>query len=784
MNESTMQNDTEIRRIPLRDLEPSDRNARTTAAPADAMRELEASLEAHGLLENLVVRARDDGKTFQVVGGGRRLQALRTLAKKRRSRFRATTPIPCRVMPDDAVDEEISAAENTVRVNMHPVDEFTAFHTMLERGLTAREIANRFGLTARTVQRRLRLGGVAPEILGHARDGRLTLDQLEAFAATPDRARQLDVWSKMRDSAGYSPSAGWIRNELQRDLVSAASARARFVGLKAYKAAGGTVEEDLFAAEDDRSVLIRDVKLLSELASKKLQSARRKLGDGWRWIDTILDAPWDVARQFGRVKGKPEPPTDAENARLAELTAEIDRLKQAAYGLADDRAGDAERDRLKAGIEKLETDANTLDDEMHSHESYSAELMACSGCIVTIDGEGGLLIHKGLVRRQDEHLVPAPPPPGAATSPAGPAAETAAPAGGAAGAEADPAPPPATSTPGPTAEAAAPADRAAGTEADPTTPPTPPEPAVAAARNDGRPPSTPAPDRDRAAAPASDAGYRPPQYDHAGPDGRAAATQDAGLRLGLADDLRLVRTAIVKACLACEPEIAFDLAAYQTVSAVFGGNPDGPLAIEITATPDAPDGVDPDDREAVARRSPGARMLSAEAADLKLDWLHAPTPRGRFLQFRALKPKERHRQFAAAVARSLTPQLAFDPDARPDTEAMVEALDIPFHELYRPDLEHFWRRMGRREMLAVAGETLGKQWAEAHETDRKETLAKTMTAAFGKNPPPASLKLADDARRRALRWAPPGFEPARASAAESAPADIAPAAELPAWMNG
>ena len=30
----------------------------------------------------------------------------------------------------------------------------------------------------------------------------------------------------------------------------------------------------------------------------------------------------------------------------------------------------------------------------------------------------------------------------------------------------------------------------------------------------------------------------------------------------------------------------------------------------------------------------------------------------------------------------------------------------------------------------------------------------------------------------------PGFEPARTAAAESGHADIAPAAELPAWMNG
>ena len=750
-----MTQDNEIRWIPLRNLEPSDRNARKTAAPTEANRELEASLEAHGLLENLVVRAAGDGKTFHVVGGNRRLRALRALAKKRKSGFRATTPIPCRVIADDAIDEEISAAENLVRVNMHPVDQFTAFNKLLEHGLSAREIANRFGLTVRTVQRRLRLGDVAPEILSEARENRLTLDMLEAFAATPDRARQLDVWNQMQSHNGYTPTAGWIRNELQQGLVSAASARARFVGLKAYKAAGGTVEEDLFAAEDEGSVLIRDVELLSRLASSKLESAKRKLGDGWRWIDTILEAAWDVTRQFGRVKGKPEPPTDAEIARLAELTAEIDRLKQAAYAVRDDPGSAAERDRLTAEIEKLEADARALDHEMHSRESYSAELMACSGCIVTIGGKGELVVHKGLVRRQDEHLVPAPAAPDQAAT-----------------------------APGIALEAATPADGAADAETDPTPPPAPLEPAAAATPSDEPEHTASAPSGSQAAAPRPGAGYRPPQYDHSGPDEHAAATQDAGLRLVLADDLRLIRTAIVKARLACDPELAADLAAYQLASAVFGGSPYGPLAIEITATRDVPEGIDPDDREAMAHRSPGARMLAAEAADLKLDWLQAPTPRERLLQFRALERSERRRQFAAAISRALRPQLAFDPAAHPETEAVVEALDIPFHELYRPDLEHFWRRMGRREMLAVAAETLGERWAEAHDADRKETLAKAMADAFGNGPPPASLKLGDDARRRALRWAPPGFDPTHAPDAESGTSDIAPASELPAWMNG
>ena len=44
--------------------------------------------------------------------------------------------------------------------------------------------------------------------------------------------------------------------------------------------------------------------------------------------------------------------------------------------------------------------------------------------------------------------------------------------------------------------------------------------------------------------------------------------------------------------------------------------------------------------------------------------------------------------------------------------------------------------------------------------------------------------LAADARQRALRSAPPGFEPARAPVVEPGHPDIAPAAELPARMNG
>ena len=755
-----MNQQNEIQWIPLRKLTRSDHNMRTTPATADAMRELEASIDAVGLLENLVVRADRTGKTtaYRVVGGARRLGALQSLAKRRNSTIRPATPIPCRVIPDDAIDEEISLIENIVRVDMHPVDQFTAFAKLIERGLTVAAIANRFGLTARTVQRRLRLGGVASQILTDARGDRVTLDQLEAFASTPDRTRQVKVWNKMRNQAAYAPSnSSWIRNELQRGLLSAASPRVRFVGLDDYKNAGGAVEEDLFASQDDRSVHVRDVALLDKLASGKLEAAKADLGTGWRWIEAVLETAWDVIRQYGRLKGTPEPPSDGDHAKLAALTARIDDLKTRLHKL-DGETDD--RERLTAQIADAEAAGEALDSEMHSRESYGDEQRACSGCLLTIGDEGQLVVHRGLVRREDEHLVPKPRPVAAPAEAAPDEAE------------------------GGSGDVPAPEAPTSGTDNGSDEPP--------ALRDDtaASPPEAAREHPGVTAPPERPPKYTPPAYEPTESNPSAAATREAGLRLALADDLRLIRNGIVQARLADDFNLAFDLAAYQLARAIFGEQGDGPLAITIAPTANAPAGVDANDNEALARESPGARILTAEAATLKLEWLDEPDGLRRFRAFRKLPPRDRHGLFAAAVARALRPQLALDPDRRAETEAAIEALDIPFHTLHRPDLERFWRRMGRREMLQVAAETLGEAWKDRHACDGKDKLAGAMAGAFGTGRPPDELQVTPDARDRALAWAPPGFRaapepmPAAGDRAPGVPADVARTADsIPAWMR-
>ena len=72
-------------------------------------------------------------------------------------------------------------------------------------------------------------------------------------------------------------------------------------------------------------------------------------------------------------------------------------------------------------------------------------------------------------------------------------------------------------------------------------------------------------------------------------DPRAEARKEAGVGIGLADDLRAIRTTLVKAHLARDFEAAFDLLLFQMGRAVFtGGYQADALDIAIRETPDRP----------------------------------------------------------------------------------------------------------------------------------------------------------------------------------------------------
>src|SRR5690606_21256857 len=114
------------------------------------------------------------------------------------------------------------------------------------------------------VKRRMRLASVAPELIDAYRADETTLETLMAFSVTEDQQRQRDVWAGLGEWERRQPHI--VRNRLTADEVTANDGVARFVGLDAYRAAGGRCYRDLFASEDDdRGIYLQDRAIIETL---------------------------------------------------------------------------------------------------------------------------------------------------------------------------------------------------------------------------------------------------------------------------------------------------------------------------------------------------------------------------------------------------------------------------------------------------------------------------------------------------------------------------------------
>ncbi len=186
--------------IEVNKLEKSPKNARRTAN--GALEEMKASILAHGLMQNLVVTEAGAGR-FQVIAGSRRLEALCALQAE--GKLPAGHAVPCQVASDDHA-AEMSLAENTVRLAMHPADEFEAFARLIEDGQTVEQVAERFGVTARHAEQRLRLGRIAPQLLAAYRAEELTLECLMALPSLTTARSRCGSTKPCPNSAGEAPA--------------------------------------------------------------------------------------------------------------------------------------------------------------------------------------------------------------------------------------------------------------------------------------------------------------------------------------------------------------------------------------------------------------------------------------------------------------------------------------------------------------------------------------------------------------------------------------------------
>ena len=294
---------------------------RKTPADASAFTELKASIAAHGLLENLIARAMEpstDGPgRYAVIAGGRRLAAMQALAAE--GVLDEDHPVPCRMIGSIVAAEEVSLAENSVRAAMHPADQVEAFRRLADAGSTAAAIAARFGVSERTVEKRLRLGNAAPVLLGglprrRNRSGHIDGLRRHHRSGAPERGLGGGEPTGLpaRRLADQAPA--------DRGPGSCHVQHRAFCWPRGLRGGGRQIDRDLFAEEDERGIWFDDPDLLNKLAMDSLQAAARELETRWKWAEARLDVDWSATAASGGCVPQPAEPTDGE-------TAEIERLR-------------------------------------------------------------------------------------------------------------------------------------------------------------------------------------------------------------------------------------------------------------------------------------------------------------------------------------------------------------------------------------------------------------------------------------------------------------------------
>ena len=360
---------------------------RSNPASADADAELRASILAHGLLEPLVVRNREGA--WHVIAGHRRYRALRALADA--GEIPADAPIDCTILAAGVDATEAALAENVVRVAMHPADQVTAFKRLADEGASTEDIANRFGLAKVTVEKRLRLGNLAPEIMAEYRAGNMNQEDAQAYASTADLEAQRRVFRAIMDDYGFH-RAHAILAKLQENAMRSDSALAKFVG-DAYHAAGGSAETTLFTDYSRWT----DVELAERLAREKLERIIARLREaGWKWAELYDGEHWNVYHNYRQTQ-----PQRHRRAATVEEQAVLDKAetlstKWEAEGRDYDELQPDEQHEWDEASARADAVAEALE-----QRTFTPEQMAGSGVLVYLDHDGEPVLKEGLVRKGD-----------------------------------------------------------------------------------------------------------------------------------------------------------------------------------------------------------------------------------------------------------------------------------------------------------------------------------------------------------------------------------------------
>ncbi|RSU72122.1 chromosome partitioning protein ParB [Sphingomonas sp. S-NIH.Pt3_0716] len=358
-----------IQTIKLNKLRLSPINVRTAPDEQLQIEPMAASIEAKGVLQNLLVTpAKKPRGTYEVFDGGRRWRAMQLLVQ-RGTIVDSEYDVPVMVLTgDDAELSETSTATNFHQLKMTPAEECRAFQHFIGKSGDIDAVAKRFGVTRRFVEGRLRLASLAEPIFEALSKSEITLDIAKAYASTENQEKQLLVWSSYQHS---HVTADTIRRVIANESLKANDPIAMLVGEGRYCEAGGKVDGDLFTDGNDRWI---DPEIAHRLAGEIMETEAKRIGEetGLAWIRSIAsNYAHNAAHGLYRAILQQPELTEEQATRLVEIEERRIYLEGEMQdeSLTEDefKAFDQEDDRLIAEAEAIENRAPVLPEELKAH---------------------------------------------------------------------------------------------------------------------------------------------------------------------------------------------------------------------------------------------------------------------------------------------------------------------------------------------------------------------------------------------------------------------------------
>lgn len=386
--------------VPFNKLLLDESNIRISATNPERDAELKASILASGILQNLVVTVAPRGKRL-VRAGGRRYRQLKALVDEKS--IPKDYPVPCHVLDKNDNAEQAALIENTMRDDMHPVDEYESYsrlHYVHHKSIE--EIAATFGRSQVDVEKRLKLGTVAPQLREVCRNGDISVDVLAAFTATEDHQRQMEAYESAKDRFRIiTPHA--IREYLNNEAYRSDHQLIKLLDEEEYIARGGKVSSDLFV----HTKYYHDRQLVDDLVKERLtQESEALLADGWKWADIDLEYFNNPITYPKILDPHPARPSDippellASKQEATQLVEKLNSLMDAAEEEEGFDYSDEHYQELEDKLSAADDERCEIEEEISKLDTFTDEQKSISGCVITIDNSG-LKVLKGRVKKSD-----------------------------------------------------------------------------------------------------------------------------------------------------------------------------------------------------------------------------------------------------------------------------------------------------------------------------------------------------------------------------------------------